>query len=142
VELKAEGRNDVPPTPPAVPTREAIFRMHRNYGAGDKPADNYATKLVATLSRPRLPAAVSTARVSAAIGTEWRKVSCRLLARPGVKLALAVLGWRYRPARGCRGGHFVRVSADRTPEVERALGLSWATIRKALLWYSTGRRDD
>ena len=97
----------------------------------------YAERLIATLSRPNIPSRLSTSQVSAAIGAPWRALGSRLLGRSGVHTALAALGWTYKPARGRRGGHFVRVSADRTPEVERALGLSWVTIARALLWYST-----
>jgi hypothetical protein len=97
----------------------------------------YAHRLVEALSGPTLPDAVSTAWVGQQIGADWRTLSKRLLTRPAVKLALVALGWEYRPQRGRKGGLFVRVSADRTPAVEAAIGLPWAAISGALLWYPT-----
>jgi len=74
----------------------------------------YAAKLITLFSRPGLPCIAKTAWVSQQLRVPWRTVGARLLARRGVALALVALGWRYRPARSCRGGHFVRVSTDRT----------------------------
>jgi hypothetical protein len=98
---------------------------------------SYAERLIATLSRPGLPSRLTTSQISAAIGAPWRTLGSRLLGRSGVKLALATLGWTYKPARGCRGGHFVRVSPDRTPEAQEAIGLPWSTITRALVWWPT-----
>jgi hypothetical protein len=90
-------------------------------------------RLVRALSGPNTPSTVSTAWISQQIGVDWRTRSHRLLARPAVQLALAALGWQYRPRPGRKGGMFVR-GADRTPAVEAAVGLPWATISRALLW--------
>jgi hypothetical protein len=92
----------------------------------------YALKLVKALSGASVPAA-PTSWLSQELGTEWRTVSCHLLRRPGVKLALAALGWSYRPQRGRKGGLFVKTGADKRQAVETAVGLPWATITGLLM---------
>jgi hypothetical protein len=98
---------------------------------------NHSSELIATLTQPGLPSTVTTAYVSARLGVAWRTLSKRLLERSGVQQALAVLGWRYRPALGRRGGRFVRTGPNRAQELSEALGLPWPTIVGALLFYST-----
>jgi hypothetical protein len=100
---------------------------------------NYASELIATLAQSGLPSTVTTAYVSARLGVAWRTISKRLLGRSGVQQALTVLGWRYQPALGRRGGRFMRSSPSRAQELSEALGLPWPTIVGALLFYSTER---
>jgi hypothetical protein len=97
----------------------------------------YAHRLIAALSSPATPTSLTTAWVSSALGTDWRTLSKRLLGRPGVKLALAALGWEYRPQRGRKGGLFIRAGVSAVPAAEAAVGLPWATISRASLWYPT-----
>jgi hypothetical protein len=123
-------RGHLPPPSTKIFQRSEITASMQN-------EEIYAFKLLAALAAPELPSIVTTAWISARLGVAWRSLSRRLLARSGVQQALAVLGWRYQPALGCKGGRFVRTEPDKTPELERALGLPWATISAALLFYET-----
>jgi hypothetical protein len=95
--------------------------------------DTVANKFVDVMSQPKLPPKVPTSLISLALGTPWRTVSKRVLDRPRMRLILDLLGWDYRPARGRRGGEFVRVGEDRRSDVERAMRQPWHKLSKTLL---------
>lgn len=97
--------------------------------------DTHAYRLITALSGANTPNPASSYWISDRLGVPWRTISKQMLNRRGVALALAVSGWEYRPGRTRRPSSFIRVSASKVAEVESAVGLPWATICRALLYY-------
>jgi hypothetical protein len=74
--------------------------------------DTNYQKLLTFLSQRELPSIVPIKTISRALGVEWRDVGKNFIKRPDVTLALANIGWAYRPVRGRGGSSFVRLTAD------------------------------